>query len=178
MTREEVLAIMARDQLPAMSRYAQFSDDGLHRLWLFRQWDTALPQLGVCMLNPSSAGVHNDDPTMLSVMRIARFNGFGGVQIVNLCSFATFDPDVAAAAGWPIHHENAEWQNIAASTGYFALGWGANVRDHKVLQMAAAALLWRLKVTPLVFRRLADGTPGHPLYLPAATPLTPHLEPL
>lgn len=171
--REGSLAIMARDQLPPMRRLAIFTDDKLHRMWLLREWDAALPHLGVCMLNPSIASAHADDPTMMSVMRIARFNGFGGVQVVNLCSFVTFDPDVAAAAGWPVHEENAGWQDIAASTGYFACGWGANVREHKVLQTAAAALLARLPQPALAFRRLGDGVPGHPLYLPAATPLVP-----
>lgn len=175
MTRDEALAVMRRDQGPPMLRTAHFSDDKLHRLFLLRVWDASLPILGVVMVNPSLAGAHSEDPTMQSVIRIAKFNGFGGVQVGNLCSYVQADPDVAASLDWPTHAENDAWlAGLVSSSARVACGWGAPVRKHAKLRQAATRLL-SLVPQPLAFRVLADGTPGHPLYLPEATPLVPLL---
>jgi len=63
---------------------AEFSADGLERLWLSRK----LPQVGpvgLCIgLNPSKAGASEDDPTVRKVKGFGTRWGWGGFWMANL----------------------------------------------------------------------------------------------
>lgn len=79
-----------------MKRSATFSDDRTKRFELIRDWrdeigasqKTALFGL----LNPSSAGEEDDDPTARKVIGFAKRWGFGRAVIVNLCPTVNTDP--------------------------------------------------------------------------------------
>lgn len=71
---------------------AVLSADRLHRYWLTRIWDRALPMLVVCMFNPSTADAQRDDQTILRLCAFAKRWGYGGILVVNLYSLRTSDP--------------------------------------------------------------------------------------
>ena len=71
---------------------AVFSDDGLHRQRLDRWWSEQ-PRLLACMANPSKAGADRNDPTVYSLMRLARaLPGCGGITVVNAEDRIATDP--------------------------------------------------------------------------------------
>ena len=67
-----------------ISNETVFSDDGLHRLLLHKQWDNEKPSAMIIMINPNSAdNLSMDMTTMLVVNNLNRLD-FGSVDIVNL----------------------------------------------------------------------------------------------
>jgi hypothetical protein len=144
---------------------AVLSDDRLHRYWLTRIWDRALPMLVVCMFNPSTADHRQDDQTVLRLCGFAKRWGHGGILVVNLYSLRTSDPrDLqgrereafgdAQPAAW------AAALDIAANQATPVLcAWGALASwDAARPFLAAAADL------PLVCLGLTqDGRPKHPM---------------
>ena len=68
---------------------ATFSDDGLKRYLLRKEWDADRPKLAVIMLAPSAAsGIELDTTTQLVLNNAARL-GYGQVDVLNL--FATLN---------------------------------------------------------------------------------------
>lgn len=68
---------------------AAFSDDGLKRYLLKKNWDEKKPRLTIIMLAPSAAsGIELDSTTQLVLNNASRL-GYGSVSIVNL--FATLN---------------------------------------------------------------------------------------
>lgn len=70
----------------------EFSKDGMNRFILWRLWDLNKPRCMFVGLNPSKAGSLKDDPTIKSVCRIAKSNGFGGVYMVNCFPHISTNP--------------------------------------------------------------------------------------
>ena len=67
-----------------ISNETVFSDDGLHRLLLRKQWDNEKLSAMIIMINPNSAdNLSMDMTTMLVVNNLNRLE-FGSVDIVNL----------------------------------------------------------------------------------------------
>lgn len=65
---------------------ATFSDDGMKRYILRKEWDIAKPSMAVIMLVPSDAcGVSADTTSMLVLNNVWRL-GYGSVTILNLFS--------------------------------------------------------------------------------------------
>lgn len=71
---------------------AIFSNDRKHRFVLWRFWNRELPMVMFVGLNPSSANEVESDPTIRSVVRIAKHNGYGGIYMTNCFSFISTDP--------------------------------------------------------------------------------------
>ena len=72
---------------------AIFSEDRKYRYILWRIWNTNKPILGQNCLNPSKAGVLNNDPTITRGLVRADRNGFGGFIMTNLFSLVSTDPN-------------------------------------------------------------------------------------
>ncbi len=65
---------------------AIFSDDGEHRLLLWKEWDKDKPTAMIIMINPSTADDLISDNTTMLVMNNLHRLGYGCVNIVNLYS--------------------------------------------------------------------------------------------
>lgn len=65
--------------LPAVADFgADFSNDRKYRYALWRIWDRTKPLVMFIGLNPSTANETENDPTIKSVGRISKNNGYGG----------------------------------------------------------------------------------------------------
>lgn len=80
--------------LENIDKGAKFSEDGKHRLYLWRIWDFSLPIVMFIGLNPSTANHESDDPTIKRVCQIAKHNGFGGVYMLNCFTYISTDPNL------------------------------------------------------------------------------------
>ena len=65
---------------------ALFSDDGLHRLLLRKEWDKNKKTAMIITINPNNADTLNMDLTTMLVINNLNKLGFGSVNIVNLYS--------------------------------------------------------------------------------------------
>jgi hypothetical protein len=149
---------------------ATFSTDRRHRLTLWRIWDDKKPKVMFIGLNPSRADENVNDPTMRSIMRIAKRNGHGGVYMTNLFTYRSTKP------------ENIDWDdpnipdadNILIDTSIkckdVVFAWGANNtygRDKEVERLFKRAMVVGLT---------KNGSPAHPLFIKGDTELKPYKE--
>lgn len=153
-------------------RDAVLSNDGMYRYELTREWDPE-PPLVFVMLNPSSADALVDDRTIIRCMGFARSWGYGGIVVVNLFAYRTFDPREMAQAADPVGPENAEYLDkaLAEHPHGVVAAWGAHkmaVEPGRALHRQAVDAGGNLRC----LGRTKAGAPRHPLYLAADTPLS------
>jgi hypothetical protein len=143
---------------------AQFSRDRRYRYRLWRRWDPARPQIAFCMLNPSTADEHNDDPTIRRCIGFARDWGYGGVEIVNLFALRATDPRELRRARDPIGRANdVHVIDAAQRSTAVVVAWGVH---GALLERGAAALrLLSPRARLLALGWTLAGEPRHPLYL-------------
>ena len=144
---------------------ALFSACGCFRWLLWRCWDSSLPTLGLCGLNPSTAGADSEDPSSRRFRGFASRLGFGSYITGNLYGWVATDPSDLKAAGYPVGDENdLHLEAIARGAAVFVCCWGRQAcglaRPQEVRM-----LLCRLSVMPMALAINADGTPQHPLRL-------------
>ena len=148
-----------------------FSADGTHRYWLLRSWEDNPKMLLVIGLNPSTADAENDDPTIRSVIRLAKYNGFGGFIMCNLFTYITSNPTTLRAnlgtANDRVSHETLRRMIANTSTAVCAWGSWPFIR-HRV------DTVLELLDEPYCFGRNADGSPKHPLYIKTETLISPY----
>ena len=72
---------------------AIFSLSKEYRYALWRIWDDSKPLVMFIGLNPSTANATEDDPTIKSVCRIAKNNGYGGIYMMNCFPYISSNPD-------------------------------------------------------------------------------------
>lgn len=153
---------------------ATISPCGRYRYDLTRSWDATLPELLVVMLNPSTADAAVDDPTIRRVMRFVRDWGYGELRVMNLYAFRASNPAALRQADYAVGPENDVRLTaalIAARDGKCVLdggvlaAWGASQwaphRAQRVMALAAGVRWMCLGTTK-------DGSPKHPLYVPAS----------
>ena len=127
------------------------------------------------MLNPSTAGAFEDDPTIRRCWGFTERDGrFGGMVVVNLFGLVATNPDALRAHDDPVGPHNREWVNATMEQAKaVAVAWGASIeglpaaraeRDY-VLESASA---WGVSVMDLGTTKA--GHPRHPLYLRSDTP--------
>lgn len=87
--------------------WAIFSRDSRHRYLLGRLWEPEYPWLVVGMINPSSAGIENDQ-TIRRLLGFARRDCFGGLLVWNPCSLISTDPKALTAAADRVGPRNNE----------------------------------------------------------------------
>lgn len=85
---------------------AQFSTCRKYRYALWRIWDESKPLVMFIGLNPSTANETETDPTIKRVCAIAKFNGYGGVYMMNCFPFVSTDPKQMLLC----HPESEEWK--------------------------------------------------------------------
>jgi hypothetical protein len=168
MSRQATLAL---NLAPAIRVAATFSPCERYRYTLLREWDLRLRRLLWIMLNPSKATAEIDDPTVAKCQRYARAWGFGSIVVTNLFGWRSTDPKALYSVEDPIGPENdaAIFREVRAASKVIC-AWG----KHGALRDRGAEVLASLRaygVTPYCLSRNNDGSPGHPLYLPAAQTL-------
>ena len=75
-----------KTQTTQIKSKALFSDDGLHRLLLRKEWDKNKKTAMIITINPNTADTLNMDLTTMLVINNLNKLGFGSVNIVNLYS--------------------------------------------------------------------------------------------
>lgn len=148
-----------------------FSPCRTYRYTLWRDWsDLMVPSTGYLMiigLNPSTADETQDDPTIRRCIGFAKAWGFTALCMTNLFAFRATDPKDMKAAADPIGPDNDHHlHEKAAGAGMVLAAWG-NHGSH----LGRAAQVIKTISNLHCLRANADGSPQHPLYLPA------HLKP-
>lgn len=148
-----------------------FSDCGEYRYTLWRRWSASpLDQyLMIIGLNPSTADARQDDPTIRRCIDFANRSGFRALCMTNLFAWRDKEPAKMKQAKDPIGPENDYWlRRCAKGAGLIIAAWGRNGihgrRDLNVIQALKneGHFIHCLKTN-------ANGTPRHPLYVPAIT---------
>jgi hypothetical protein len=144
---------------------AQFSPCKAYRYTLWRQWLMGEGYLMVIGLNPSTADLTKDDPTLRRCIGFAMAWGYAGLCMTNLFAYRATDPEVMKAQTDPVGPENDRWLlEVAKSAGCVLAAWGTHgthlKRDEAVLTAVNA-------VQPIHCLTLNNGggTPKHPLYV-------------
>jgi len=154
-----------------MRSEAYISGDRLYRYWLFREWDTRLPRLGIIGCNPSRAAEQTNDPTIRKDIGFAVRLGFGALLKVNIGAYRCTDPRKWRKVPDPIGPENSA-DHIAGYLHAFCVersiaAWGKN---GNYFVGRCEAVVERIPDL-YCFGRNNDGTPRHPLMLPYSTQL-------
>lgn len=161
---------MTKARVAYLDMGAELSDDGLYRYWLSRRLSMGERAVLFVGLNPSTADATQDDPTIRRCAGFARRWGFDWLYLGNLNAWRSTDPKglpadplTAVGAG---NQETLTW--LAQRSELIVAAWGQNT-----LNTYAQALGRRILALPQTrcLGTNADGTPKHPLYLKAETPL-------
>lgn len=118
-------------------------------------------------LNPSTADERTNDPTLTRVQGFANFWGYHSVVMTNLFAFRATKPADMKRAKKPIGEDNDSWlTQCALSADKVICAWG-NTGQYLQRDEDVVALLNRIGVQLYVFDLNRNGTPKHPLFLPA-----------
>lgn len=166
---------------------AEFSADRVYRYSLGRVWSRRAPHLVIIGLNPSTADDRRDDPTIRRCVGFARQFGYGGLKVVNLFAYRSTEPDALRHAADPVGPDNSLAIRKAVGDCLCSLpvpggtarvrvlcAWGAR---GVYLDQDLAVMDWLdgLDIETVCLGVTNNGSPKHPLYLPAGiTPLSYH----
>lgn len=163
-----------------MKRITEFSPCRKWRYTLWRTWEPEGllfldgPDLGpdaylmVIGLNPSTADEVNDDPTIKRCIDFAKRWGFGALCMSNVFAWRDTNPMMMKLQPDPVGPENDRWlRECAAGAGMVLAAWG---RHGAHRGRAAEVLDLITPIRPVMHLRVNDdGSPEHPLYIPAST---------
>lgn len=160
-------------------RNAVLSDCGNYRYSLTRVWDVPLGVVAFVGLNPSTADATEDDATIRTCMRYADSWGYGGICMLNLFAFRSRNPKalysryanpVGPENDWHLHYLAGRATRVVACWGSIpARPQLARHERHTQVPLILPEL-WCLALNK-------DGSPHHPLYLPAPVTLKPWSPP-
>lgn len=146
---------------------ATFSKCQQYRYGLSEIWDPNSPLILWLLMNPSVACTEYSDPTLRRTGMFSRSWGYGGQLIGNILAYRSTDKMNLLKVDDPIGPRNNKvilYMAKKAKTIVLAFG-----QPPKKLQYRGLEVIELLKDHPkLCFLKLSkDGTPVHPLYLPA-----------
>lgn len=152
---------------PHATSRASYSRCRAYRYSLTRTWDHALPRLCVCMLNPSTATEHQNDPTVRRAIGFALSLGFGAIEVVNCFALRATNPKHLHTHPHPVAPNNSNANDLAirraARRAHTTIAaWG----NHATLHDRHARVRALLPPHTLALALTAQGQPSHPLYLP------------
>lgn len=127
-----------------------------------------------CMLNPSTATEHLDDPTIRRCMSFSGRVGAARMTVVNLFAARATHPEDLYKMASPVGEENDRMiQNQAKEADLIVAAWGS--LENPLAQTRAHAVLRTLKdvseQTIYCLGKTAKGHPRHPLYVKKDAPL-------
>lgn len=154
---------------------ACFDGSRVYRYRLWRRWEPGGQTVAFLMLNPSTAGAHEDDPTVRRCVGFARRWGFGRVLVGNLFALRSPDPGRLRSHPDPVGPANDEHlRRIADEADRIVAAWG----NGGALGGRAGEVVETLEAPLEALDTTEQGQPVHPLYQPAdATPSTYDLPP-
>lgn len=160
-----------------ISGTATFSKCGTYRYSLTRSWDKDKHELLVVMLNPSTADAATDDPTIRRVIGFASSSGYGEIRVVNLYALRSHDP-AALCQRDSVGPENdghlERWLVQQRGRGELVLAaWGSSAWSRR---RAPAVLDLVSNVHWVCLGTTKDGSPRHPLYVPATQRMVPFVR--
>lgn len=150
------------------------------------EYDQPLPyddcRLCWVMLNPSTADELVDDPTIRRVIRFTKDRRYTDLTVVNLFAARTTRPLHLLEMDDPVGPDNREWiETTFADSDEVVFAWGAwmsaNWRRLPITSTPpyVGDLADKHGHEPLCLGVTANGSPRHPLYVPAAQPLVPYV---
>lgn len=147
--------------------FSEEEPEPLYRYTLRRDWNDAIGA-GVCMflmLNPSTADVAKNDPTVGRCEQFARDWGYGSLIVANLFAYRATDPRDMKAVADPVGPLNDYWiSECARQADVIVCAWGNDGlyrnRSDRVRNMLKAR--YRLHFLRMTQKK----EPWHPLYLP------------
>jgi hypothetical protein len=141
-------------------------DQKQYRYILRRIWDKELPAFMFLMMNPSTADIEVDDPTVARCQAFARRWGGGSLYVTNTFAYrATNQRDLLAASD-PIGPDND--RHILAAARRVTRIIVAYGQPHRALRqrgLDVCSLLRRNGHDLHALKINADGSPRHPLYI-------------
>lgn len=144
-----------------MDSGACFDSTGVYRYRLWREWDVSKPSVTFVMLNPSTAGAKDDDPTIRRCLSFARSWGFGRLEVVNLCAYRATSPKALLAADEPVGRDNGvHFRAAVENASLVVAAWGNHGRN--LARPAFGRPVYNLGLTKLA-------QPRHPLYVLGTT---------
>jgi len=147
-----------------ITRTASFSRCGQYRYQLLRRWTGGQGRCVFIGLNPSTADVLADDPTIRRCMAFAQDWGYEEMVMVNLFAFRTPHPTLLKAALHPTGRQNRRALHRACrSADHIVAAWG----NHGTFQNQASkmASVWA-ELPVYCFGMTKSHQPLHPLYQP------------
>ncbi len=150
---------------------AEFSMCRKYRYALWRIWDRQKPLVMFIGLNPSTANEQDNDPTIKSVGRISKVNGFGGFYMMNCFPYVSTDPKQLYDCSHSVLNE--KWlKETAEKCQEIVFAWG-NFEIVKKLGVDYILSKWFPDAKALHINK--NGSPKHPLYCKSDTLLTKFL---
>lgn len=153
---------------------AVFSRNKKYRYFLSRQWST-LPPLVVCMLNPSTADVFKNDPTVARIEALAEKLNCGGYLVLNICAYRATKPEDMLDQDDPYGVHNLQiieysLKQVVHRWRYkpkFLLAYGNNVKklDNGIKFANRVNTLAQHCSKIQVLQMTKAGLPQHPLYI-------------
>lgn len=151
---------------------ATFNDLRTRRLSLWRIWDVTKPLVMFIGLNPSTANENTPDPTIESVIRISKHNGYGGFYMMNLFTIISSKPSILD------DHNN--WGDflfdkeclieVSKKCKDIVFAWGR----FKQAEGRSAEIMRHFKsMQPLCIKKNKNGSPVHPLFQKGTSELAP-----
>ena len=138
-----------------------------YRYTLSRTWDDSLPSVLFLLMNPSTASIKANDPTVAKCCRYAMAWGYGSLWVGNSCAYRATDQKRLITAPDPIGPENDKYLvEMADQASLIVMAYGSPHKSLRDRGPQVARLLSRGGTRPLYVLKLSkDGTPWHPLYL-------------
>ena len=166
-----------RPAWPAESNVsATFSECGRYRYQLREVWDPSGPVVLWLMMNPSVACLEYSDPTLRRTGNFTRRWGYGGQLVGNVHAYRNTNKNRLLDVTDPVGPENDRMiMEMANEARIVILAYGqppSSLRrrgDHVVNLLRRHPHLCHLRLA-------RDGTPVHPLYLPANLEPQPWLQ--
>lgn len=144
------------------SNGADFSNCRKYRYALWRIWDEAKPLAMFIGLNPSTANESDNDPTVKSVGRICKHNGYGGFYMMNCFPYISTDPaKLKDGLTLDTNTKNIEkLKEIGYACKDVVFAWGS----FKEVDEYTSGLLAYLFPNAKALYINQNGSPKHPLY--------------
>lgn len=143
---------------------AIFSPCMAYRYALWRRWNFAGRFVAFIGLNPSTADEKQNDPTVTRCINYAKSWGYGGMTMLNAYAYRSTDPKGLRAVSDPTGPWNVESINDFTNDSDCSLVvccWGTHCKPDD------AAIILDQFDRPMCLGTNKDGSPKHPLYLPA-----------
>ena len=155
---------------------AKFSDCGKYRQLLTRQWGPSLPWIMFVGMNPSTADIHHDDPTVRKECKYARKWGYGGLIKCNVMDYRCTNPKgllethVVPCSDQNLLQVAQQLDNVMCVVA----AWGKLPDKLKIHAHNMENLLTMRQKNITCLGRNLDGSPKHPLYVRGDKPLEPY----